>query len=258
MTVADICSIIDRIAPFSSQEEWDNSGLLVGSPSDSVTAVLFALDVTEPVIREAQSRGASLIVTHHPLMFSPRQRVTDEDSEGRLIASLIRGGISLIAAHTNLDRAAGGINDTLAGRCGLSDISGEGFFRSGRLPESSGVVDYVHFLEKALSCTVRIMGPANRQVRKVGVSSGGGSDAWKEAANTGCDVFVTGEMKHHQALEAAYLGLHCCVLGHYETENIVLKPLISRLQKENSDVQYSLTQSGIAPMPCLQGGTLNE
>ena len=240
MTVADICSIIDRIAPFSSQEEWDNSGLLVGSPSDSVTAVLFALDVTEPVIREAQSRGASLIVTHHPLMFSPRQRVTDEDSEGRLIASLIRGGISLIAAHTNLDRAAGGINDTLAGRCGLSDISGEGFFRSGRLPESSGVVDYVHFLEKALSCTVRIMGPANRQVRKVGVSSGGGSDAWKEAANTGCDVFVTGEMKHHLALSAADAGMTVLECGHFATEEPGIRSLAETLQTEFIRIKYNI------------------
>ena len=108
MTVHEIYEMIDRIAPFSSQEEWDNSGLLVGSPADPVTGVLFALDVTDPVVREARSLGASLIVTHHPVMFTPRQNITDEDREGRLISFLIRNGISLISAHTNLDRAAGG------------------------------------------------------------------------------------------------------------------------------------------------------
>ena len=120
MTVQQIFDLIDRFAPFETQSEDDNSGFLVGSPSQEVTAALFALDVTEKVIDEAVSLGAQLIVTHHPLMFSPLSALTDADYEGRLIRRLIRENISLIAAHTNLDQAPGGVNDTLAERCGLT------------------------------------------------------------------------------------------------------------------------------------------
>ena len=76
MNVRDIYRLIDAVAPFDTQEEWDNSGLLVGNPEQEVEAVLFALDVTDAVIREALEQGAQLIVTHHPLMFSPRKRIT--------------------------------------------------------------------------------------------------------------------------------------------------------------------------------------
>lgn len=240
MTVSDIYSIIDDIAPFSSQEEWDNSGLLVGSFSDPVSGILFALDITEPVVREAVSKRASLIVTHHPVMFSPRRRITDDDYEGRLISSLIRHNISLIAAHTNLDRASGGINDTLALRCGLSEISGDGFFRSGLLPEPVRVSDYAVTLGKRLSCTVRVMGSSDHFIRRVGLSSGGGSDAWYEAVEAGCEAFVTGEMKHHLALSAADAGLVVLECGHFATEEPGVRALAESLQIKLNRVEYNV------------------
>ena len=114
MTVSQILHLIDEIAPFDSQEEWDNSGLLVGSPEQEVHGILFALDITEAVLDEAMETGTDLIITHHPLMFSARKRLTDEDYEGRLLQRMIRNQISHIAAHTNLDKAPDGMNDTLA------------------------------------------------------------------------------------------------------------------------------------------------
>ena len=96
MTVQDVYEMIDRLAPFASQSEYDNSGLLVGSALQEVSCILFALDVTEPVIDEAVSLGAQLIVTHHPLMFSPIRSLTDTDYEGRLIRRLTRMNISMI------------------------------------------------------------------------------------------------------------------------------------------------------------------
>ena len=134
MTVQDLYNMVDRFAPFSTQAEGDNSGFLVGSSSQEVSCILFALDVTQAVIDEAVSLGANLIITHHPLMFSPVRSLTDTDYEGRLIRRLTRENISLISAHTNLDQAPGGVNDTLAERCGLTEISGEGYFRCGLLP----------------------------------------------------------------------------------------------------------------------------
>ena len=87
MTVKTIYDLIHTVAPFDTQMEGDNSGLLVGSSSQEVSKVLFALDITEPVIDEASAIGAELIVTHHPLMFNAIRSVTDETYEGRLIRS---------------------------------------------------------------------------------------------------------------------------------------------------------------------------
>lgn len=240
MTVCEVLSMIDSFAPFSTQEEWDNSGLLIGSLSDPVSGILMSLDVTEPVIREALERKASLIITHHPLMIASRNRITDEDMEGRIISLLIRSRISLISAHTNLDRAAGGINDSLAIRCGLRQVTGEGFFRSGFLQEAVPPAALADMLAASLSCTVRVMGPADRKVRRIGVSSGSGGDSWKEAVRSGCDAFVTGEMKHHLALAAADAGLPVLECGHHATEEPGIRALGETLQKSFDTLKYKV------------------
>ncbi len=240
MTVGDVFSRIDALAPFSSQEEWDNSGILVGSAHDHVTGILFALDVTEPVIDEACSCGASLIVTHHPLMFSSRKALTDNDYEGRLIIRLIRSGISLIAAHTNLDRAPGGINDTLAALCGLADISGEDFVRCGMLSAPVSARKLADFLALKLSCTVRLSGPESSVIRKVSVSSGGGGEFWETAFRNGSQAFVTGEIHHHHALAAADAGLVVLECGHFQTEEPGIRMLAETLQKDPDVIEYKI------------------
>ena len=113
LTVQRVYELIDALAPFDTQADFDNSGLLVGNPQAEVTGIHLALDVTDRVIDDALAAGANLIVTHHPLMFSARKRLTEADYEGHLLIRLIANGLSLIAAHTNLDQASGGMNDTL-------------------------------------------------------------------------------------------------------------------------------------------------
>ena len=240
MTVGEILSRIDALAPFASQEEWDNSGLLVGSAQDQVSGILVALDVTNPVIDEAYRCGASLIITHHPLMFSPRKTLTDADCEGRLISRLIRGHISLISAHTNLDRAPGGVNDTLAAACGLSCVTGDGFIRHGLLPSPVSVRELADSLARALSCTVRLCGQESKMVRQVSVSSGGGGEFWESAFQSGSQVFVTGEIHHHHALAAADAGLPVLECGHFATENPGIRALAQTLQKDPDVIQYNI------------------
>ena len=121
-TVGDILSLIDDMAPFDTQAEWDNAGLLAGAPGKPVTKVLAALDVSVPVIEEAIKLGAELILTHHPILFHARKNLREDDPEGALLCALIRSGRSLIAAHTNFDQAEGGVNDVLARALGLQNI----------------------------------------------------------------------------------------------------------------------------------------
>ena len=113
-TVGDILKYVETLAPRSMKMEWDNVGLLCGSKRQAVTKVLIALDPFEGVCREAAEVGAEMILTHHPLIFSPLKNVTDETSIGRSLQLLCRHGISAVNAHTNLDCAPGGVNDVLA------------------------------------------------------------------------------------------------------------------------------------------------
>ena len=240
MTVQDLYALIDRFAPFETQAEFDNSGFLVGSAAQEVNAVLFALDLSDRVIDEAVSLGAQLIITHHPVMFDPRRALTDADCEGRLIRRLVREDISLIAAHTNLDQAPGGINDTLAACCGLTDVSGEGFFRCGLLPSPLPASEYAEELRKRLRTEVRLMGPGDRLVRKAGLCSGGGSDEWHDAAEAGCDAFISGEIKHHHALALADSVLVGLEFGHLATEEPGIRALAAALQKLPDTIECNL------------------
>ena len=240
MIVKNLYDMINRIAPFENQAQFDNSGFLVGSAAQRVDAVLFALDVTEAVIDEAVSLGAQLIITHHPLLFSPVHTLTDDDYEGRLIQRLIRENISLVSAHTNLDQAPGGINDILAERCGLSGICGEGFFRYGLLSCPLAASEYAVRLETQLCTKVRLMGPADAVVRKVGLCSGGGSDEWRSAVNAGCDAFVSGEIRHHHALSLADRGIVSLECGHFSTEEPGIRALAAALQNEPDTVKCNL------------------
>ena len=113
-TVMDVYRFLDEKAPFSTQLSFDNAGFLVGRGDRQVSAILVALDITEAVAEEAVQIGAELIVSHHPVIFSPARHVTDQDPAGRRLLALLEHNVAAICAHTNLDIAAGGVNDALA------------------------------------------------------------------------------------------------------------------------------------------------
>jgi putative NIF3 family GTP cyclohydrolase 1 type 2 len=121
-TVADIVDAVDRLAPFRSAEPWDNVGLLLGDAAWPVRRVLVCLDVSEAVCREAARRRADLVLAHHPLLFQDVDRLTSETRHGRLALALLESRRAVIAAHTNLDGAPGGLCDILAGMVGLRDL----------------------------------------------------------------------------------------------------------------------------------------
>ena len=218
LTVQQVFDFINERAPFETQLAFDNSGLLVGHPDNEVTGVHFALDVTNHVIDEAIANGANLIVTHHPMMFSAIKRLVETSHEARLLCRLIREGISLISAHTNLDQAPGGCNDVLAQTIGLTDIEGEGFVRVGALPHPMTAVELAAHIGEKLGDVVRVMGDPAAVITKVGMCSGSGADEWLAAAAMGAQAFLTGEVKHHIALEASDAGVVMLEAGHHATE----------------------------------------
>lgn len=121
--ISDIAALLEAIAPPALQEDYDNSGLLVGEPATEVTGVLVSLDVTEAVVAEAQAKGCNLIVSHHPLVFRPMKRFTGRDAVERTLMAALRAGIGLYAIHTNLDNVAHGVNAMMADKLGLDDFA---------------------------------------------------------------------------------------------------------------------------------------
>ena len=261
MDIQRFCAMMERIAPPALAMEGDRIGLLIGTDHAKIRKVLVALDLTTDVADEAIQGGYDLVLTHHPIFWDPVTQILPDRYETAAAYRLIRHGIGMYAAHTNLDAAQGGVNDALCDALRLCDcrpLPPENLGRIGTLVSPMRFSDFTAFCERQFGTRARIVGDPNRSVHSVAVIGGSGGGDVETVHAAGCDAFVTGEMKHSQALEAAFLGLCCCVLGHYETEILVLKPLISRLQREENDVQYDLTRSGKAPLPCPEGGRTHE
>ena len=225
MTNQTIYDFLNTKAPFADAEEWDNAGLLIGNPTDEVTRILVALDITHGAIKAAKALGANLIVTHHPVIFSPLRKL-DSDS---IPYALAAAGIGVISAHTNLDKAVGGVNDTLSVRLGLTEvqITEDGMCRIGTLPKPIDADTFARHTAAALETSVRVSGVGT--IRTVAVCGGSGGD-FIDTHIGKADAFVTGEVRHHEWLAANACGLIVIEAGHYATEVPVVDTLYHWLQ----------------------------
>lgn len=253
-TVGDILKYVETLAPRSMKMDWDNVGLLCGSKRQEVRKVLIALDPFEGVCREAADVGAELIVTHHPLIFSPLKDITDETSIGRSVQLLCRSGISAVNAHTNLDCAPGGVNDVLAARLGLEDIrvitpSGTdeagrewGLLRCGNV-DAQSLEDFLPKVKEALGCKGLRYVNGGKAVKKVAVGGGSCAGGMLEAVDAGCDTFVTADVKYNQFWDAHDLGLNLIDAGHFATENPVTQYLKEKLTAAFPEVEFLISST---------------
>lgn len=244
----DIYNYIDSFAPFSSQAEWDNSGLLVGSFNNEVKIVLVSLDITDYEIEKAKEIGAQLIVSHHPVIFSAQKTFLDTD----VAFEAARAGISLLCAHTNLDKATGGVNDTLCERIGLKyekmppEIA-DGFLNVGTTDREYTAGEYAKLLSEKLGAAVRFSSFADK-IKKVAVCSGAGADFFACAKECGCDALVTGDASYHDFLDASHSGIAVFAAGHFETEVIIAQKLQKILSEKFEDTQFVVSDR---PNPIL-------
>lgn len=240
-SVETILGWLDAMAPFSNQEEFDNSGFQLGRLDAQVGSVLLALEVTEAVIEEAVRLGAALIITHHPLLFVP-QRVLDlSRAVPKLISLLIKNNLSLISAHTNMDRSAEySASATVAGLLGLNNIRRQGdYLFVGDFPEPLDEAVLAAKVGSALKVPVRLY-QGSGKVKTLAIAGGAYSEGYHEAFLAGAQALLTGEVRHHHAVEAAAEGIALLDGGHYATEAPMLAPLALGLQKMANAVQYSL------------------
>lgn len=241
--VSDIAAYLEDKIPTSLKEDYDNVGLLCGFPDRAVSRVFIALDIDTETILEAGKAGAELIVSHHPVIFTPMRRVLDDELTGRRVIRLIESGISAICMHTNLDRLTGGVNAALAHAVGAEPVEMLDMGCIAQLPPES--------LEVFLTATSKALGAddiryhsAHRPVRRIAICGGAGGDIVYDAARLCCDTVLTGEIKHHQWLDGRELGLNLIEAGHFATENVVLPVLSDMLTEGFPDLDVIVFSRG--------------
>ncbi|HIY25558.1 MAG TPA: Nif3-like dinuclear metal center hexameric protein [Candidatus Acutalibacter pullistercoris] len=252
--VCDIYDVIHGAAPFDTALSFDNSGLLIGDGNQEVTRVLLALDITPAVVEEAAAMNANLILSHHPVIFHPVKSLGPQD----VAYQLARNGIAALCCHTNLDLSpVCGVNVALGSKLGLKNVRREDVFGeecvlfSGELPEALAPEAFAALVKEKLGAPAVKFSPGEREVRKVFFCSGAGGEYLGLADCRGADAYLTGEMKHHEELEAARSRLTVVAAGHYHTEKVFAEFLASYLRKRIPGTAFLLSQGEAPPMGAL-------
>lgn len=250
-TVNDILNFVNTLAPIYMKEDWDRVGLNCGHSDKEVRRVLVALDPFAEVCREAKEVGADLLITHHALIWSP-DFVTDCTEQGRNILYLIENNIACINAHTNLDCAPGGVNDILAEKLGLRDVAviapkgtdefgrAWGLLRKGTVKEQS-LQNFLSVVKSSLNCEGLRYTDSGKPVSKVAVGGGACAGEMRQAAEAGCDTFVTADIKYNQFWDAKALGINLIDAGHFHTENPVCWYLTQKLREAFPDITVTMS-----------------
>ena len=260
MTISTLIEYLDAELHPEYQEKYDNAGFLLGDPEQECRGALVALDVTDEVIDEAVERGANIIVTHHPMIFGGVKRITPADSTGRMIYSLIRNGISVYAAHTNLDNLPQGVNGILAERLGLTDChilqpladggavsnpSGEaGAGMVGVLSHPMTAIDFLRQTKEILGLpVVRHSDIAIPTVQRVAICGGAGNFLIGAAMKAGADIYLTGDLKYHD-FQRAEGRITLVDIGHFESEQFSKELIYSIISKKFSNFACFISERG--------------
>lgn len=251
--LSDIIHILDNLAPPFLAEEWDNCGLQLGDPAWSITKIWIALDPTLQVVEAACAQKVDLLITHHPLIFKPLKSIEFQTPLGAILNLATRQSLAIFAAHTNLDSAAGGLNDILARRIGLKDlkplvagkeikryqydnyplISGEnrpGIGRVGYLGTAMDLKSFARMIKKEMGLKrLKFAGDPHLTIKKAAVCTGSGSSLLANFFASGAQAYISGDMRYHDArdVEAANLGV--IDIGHFSSECFIATELAARL-----------------------------
>lgn len=228
--VKDFYGYLNSIAPFETQEDWDNSGMLVGDMNAEVKKVAVVLDITHEEIKKAKAIGADLIISHHPVIFNPIKSVT----RGSVPYELVASSINALCCHTPLDIADGGTNDSLAELLGIEVTRTEDpILRLGTV-EPTTAENLAGKIAKTLNTKVRYA-DAGRKIEKIAICTGAGCSLIEAAGEI--DAFITGDASHHNFLDCIQVGITLIAAGHYETEIVVVPVLVKKLQAQFPDIE---------------------
>lgn len=260
MNCREIIEILEAQSPLSYACDWDNVGLLAGSPAKEINKIYIALDASDEAVDEAVFMGADLLLTHHPLIFKGIKQITTEDFIGRRLIRLIQNDIAYYAMHTNFD--VKGMADLSAAMLGLLDTQvldvtvyekdrEEGIGRIGSLMEPMTLEYLVRFVKAAFSIeNVKVFGEAGRILKRAAISPGSGKSEIVPAIQKGADVLITGDIDYHDGIDAAARGLCIIDAGHYGLEHIFIPYMKDYLNECCEDVEI-ISQDIVFPYRIL-------
>eukprot|EP01047_Picozoa_sp_COSAG01_P000203 COSAG01_NODE_3_length_63519_cov_1591.007663_21_plen_254_part_00 len=230
--LSDIINCIHDWAPVETAATWDNVGLQLGSVDQKVSRVLIALEIDLPVLSLLQIQDFDLVITHHPLFFKPLKLIDYTSDMGQVLKTCFSKQIAVLAAHTNLDVAKGGVNDCLITHYALDPSKGW------PLSEGFGAVldcdlDF-NLLRAVMPCRVLGDQDQGRWVKKIAFCAGSGHGLVQALPAAGVDTFITGEVTYHDHVFCEFHGIRIITVGHYASEVLVLPEIAKRLA-ENFD-----------------------
>lgn len=237
MRVGDITGAIEAFAPLGIQENWDNSGLVIGSPDDEVHGVLVGFDCTPGLIDEAIACGADMVVTHHPLIFRGLKRIDPEDPVGQAVVKAVRAGIAVYAAHTTADKVLAGVSGAMARRLGLRDVrilapeaEGVGLGAVGDLPEPLSAEEALALVKERFNLRhIKTSKPVAGSVSRIAMCGGSGADLIDAARAAGAQLYLSGDISYHRFITPE--GFMVADIGHFESEVEIVSILFSLLRK---------------------------
>ncbi|MCL2077811.1 MAG: Nif3-like dinuclear metal center hexameric protein [Oscillospiraceae bacterium] len=248
MTVNDAYLFLEKIAPFKYQDSYDNSGFLIGDKNAEVKKICLALDITLDVIKEAEIKGANLIISHHPVIFKAISGVKAKTA----VYELVQNDINAICAHTNIDVTH--LSDIMLDLLGFSkdgrevieviSPDGAGFGKAVDLPEAVSPEELAKKCKKAFKTPVVRYCDGRKPIMRVGVCTGAGGGAFELAVQKSCDAFITGEVKHSLFIQAKDSGITLIDAGHFHTENFFCDFLLKKFAADFPNLTVFIAETG--------------
>jgi len=249
MKVRDVTEVLEQFAPLRIQEDWDNSGLCIGSFENEVKGILLGFDCTPELIDEAIEKGANMVITHHPLIFRGLKKIYPEDPVGLAVMKAIKANISIYAAHTTADKVIEGVSGAMARRLGLNNIEvldkepdGNGLGAVGYLPEAMDSVEAINYVKKAFNLKVaRVSKPISGKISRIAMCGGAGADMIKDAMAAGAQLYISGDISYHNFFTRE--GFMVMDIGHFESEVEIVGILMSLLRKNFTNFAIHISEN---------------
>lgn len=250
MKCQEVISILEQQSPRHYACGWDNVGLLVGNRDKEIKKIYIALDATDEAIEEAVAAGADLLLTHHPMIFKGMKRITAEDFIGRRVIRLIQEDMAYYAMHTNFD--VKGMADLAADYLHLtetrvlevtcsSDTEVEGIGRYGSLTQEMSLEELCSLVKEVFSLdNVKVFGDLKQRVSTAAISPGSGKSVISNALCAGVDVLITGDIDHHEGIDAVAQGMAVIDAGHYGVEHIFIPYMKDYLNQKAPELEVEI------------------
>ncbi|MCK5203798.1 MAG: Nif3-like dinuclear metal center hexameric protein [Desulfobacterales bacterium] len=254
-TVGQIIKIMDQLAPPWLAEEWDNVGLQIGDPRLPVRRIWVALDPSPEVVKAACGKDVDLLITHHPLIFRPLKSIDFDTPAGSIIQIASQHQLAIFCAHTNLDIVRDGVNDVLAKRLGLKHLGilepvkigeplkngnlplvggevGHGIGRIGSLAKTTSLKSLALMVKEKLKLEfAKVTGNPELKVARVAICSGSGSSLMQTFISSGAQVYISGDIRYHDARDAESVNRGIIDIGHFPSEHLMVGALAHQLEK---------------------------